>query len=132
MKSDDVTPQTIDEYIAGCAPEVRPVLERIRATIRKAAPDAKEKISYRMPTFTLGGNLVHFAAFKHHIGLFPPVRGDEALMRDVLQYAGPKGNLRFPLDERIPYGLIGRIVKARVRESLERAHERRRPKRGDR
>ena len=124
LKADQGTPRSIDEYIAECSSEVKPILEKIRATISKAAPGAKEKISYQMPTFTLEGNLVHFAAFKQHIGFYPPVRGDEQLMKDIAEYAGPKGNLRFPLNERIPYGLIARIVKARVRENLNRAEER--------
>jgi uncharacterized protein YdhG (YjbR/CyaY superfamily) len=128
LKTDDVLPKTIDEYIAACPPEVQPILRKIRETVAKAAPGAKEKISYRMPTFTLEGNLVHFAAFKEHIGFYPPVHGDEKLMSELAPYAGPKGNLRFPLDGRIPYGLISRIVKARVRENLQRAEARRRKK----
>ena len=86
----------------------------------EAAPDAVETISYQIPTFTLGGNLVYFAAFKNHIGLYPPVRSDEKLRAEASVYANDKGNLRFPLDERIPYALIGRIVKARVRENREK------------
>ncbi|MBO0721914.1 MAG: DUF1801 domain-containing protein [Blastocatellia bacterium] len=126
MKSEDKIPTSIDEYIASCSPEVRPILERIRALVKKAAPDATERISYRMPTFTTKeGNLVHFAAFKEHIGLYPPVRGDAALLNDLARYAGPKGNLRFPLAQRIPYGLITRIVKSRLRENRERAEARR-------
>jgi uncharacterized protein YdhG (YjbR/CyaY superfamily) len=125
MKASQGPPKTIDEYIATCSPEVQPILEKIRVTVKKAAPGATEKISYRMPTFTMEGNLVHFAAFKEHIGFYPPVRGDAALMNDIARYAGPKGNLRFPLDERIPYGLITRIVKARAQENRQRAEERR-------
>jgi uncharacterized protein YdhG (YjbR/CyaY superfamily) len=125
MKAGHETPKTIDEYVATCSPAVRPILEKIRATVKKAAPDATEKICYRMPTFTMEGNLVHFAAFKEHIGFYPPVRGDAALINDLARYAGPKGNLRFPLDERIPYGLITRIVKARAQENRQRAKERR-------
>jgi uncharacterized protein YdhG (YjbR/CyaY superfamily) len=121
MKTDLEPPKTIDEYIAQSAPNVRPILEKIRALVRKAAPNAKERISYRIPNFTLEGDLIYFAAFKEHIGLYPPVRGDAQLMKDVSVYAGPKGNLRFPLNERIPYGLISRIVKARVRENLQRS-----------
>jgi uncharacterized protein YdhG (YjbR/CyaY superfamily) len=128
VKAQTNVPTSIDEYIAAAAPEARPILAKIRATITKAAPTADERICYRMPTFTLEGNLVHFAAFKGHIGFYPPVRGDAQLMGDIAPYAGPKGNLRFPLDKRIPYGLITRVVKARVRENLERA-ESRRPKR---
>ena len=94
---------------------------------RKAAPEAVEKISYQIPTFALKGNLIHFAAFKSHIGLYPPVKGDEKLQADIARYQNEKGNLRFPLDEPIPYALIGRIVKVRVKEQLERA-EAKRPK----
>ena len=126
MKIDHKPPNTVDEYIAQCSPEVRPILEKIRAIIRKAAPKAKERISYRMPAFSLEGDFIYFAAFKQHIGLFPPVpRGDEQLIEDASMYAGPKGNLRFPLDQRIPYGLISRVVKAQVQANLKRAEVRR-------
>jgi len=111
----------IDAYIATFPPDVQAILEKIRSTVREAAPDAEEKISYRIPAFTLEGNLIYFAAFKRHIGVYPPVRGPEALVRAVAAYANEKGNLRFPLDEPMPYGLIGRIVKARVRENRTRA-----------
>lgn len=103
-------PQTIDEYIDSCAPQARPILRRVRATIAKAAPDATETISYRMPAFKLRRIVVYFAAFKHHIGLYPPVKGDAALEKAIAPYAGEKGNLRFPIDREIPYGLIRRIV----------------------
>jgi uncharacterized protein YdhG (YjbR/CyaY superfamily) len=118
-------PNSIDAYIAAFAPEVQSILQKIRATIRKAAPDAQETISYRMPTFTLSGNLVHFAAFKEHIGFYPPVRGDTKLMAAVSMYANERGNLRFPLDRRIPYALISSIVKVRVKENLQKAKARR-------
>jgi uncharacterized protein YdhG (YjbR/CyaY superfamily) len=107
---------TIDEYIAAFPPDVRSVLKKIRATVKKYAPQAIEKISYRMPAFFQSGVLIYFAAFKNHIGIYPPVRGDEKLNRELTPYRGPKGNLKFPLDEAIPYGLIGRIVKWRVKE----------------
>lgn len=110
------SPTDIDAYIRACAPPVRAILQRIRATIAAAAPDARETISYRMPTFVRRRVLVHFAAFQQHIGLFPPVRGDAALLRAVQRYAGPKGNLRFPLAAPMPYALIARIVKLRVRQ----------------
>jgi uncharacterized protein YdhG (YjbR/CyaY superfamily) len=131
MKNEPLRPKNIDEYIASFSPEVQVVLEKIRATIRAAAPDAQEKISYQIPTFALMGNLIHFAAFKKHIGLFPPVKGDEKLQADIAPYRGEKGNLKFPLDQSIPYALIGRIVKARVKEQLERAEAKRggKPKR---
>ena len=126
MRAERKAPADIDDYIAAFPPEIRSILEKIRATIKRVAPDAAETISYRIPTFTLAGNLVHFAAFKNHIGLYPPVRSDEKLRDEASVYANEKGNLRFPLDERIPYALIGRIVKARVRENLERAERRQR------
>jgi uncharacterized protein YdhG (YjbR/CyaY superfamily) len=118
---DRVAPQSIDEYIAAFPPEVRDILERIRSTIRKAAPDAQETISYRMPAFVQNGILVYFAAFKKHIGLYPPVKGDAALERAISPYAGEKGNLRFPLDQPVPYDLIERIVKLRVKQNLAKA-----------
>jgi uncharacterized protein YdhG (YjbR/CyaY superfamily) len=116
-------PRNIDEYIAGCAPEVRATLEKLRATIRRAAPDATEVISYRMPAFRLHGVLVYFAAFKHHIGMFPPVRGDAKLQAAASKYAGPKGNLKFPLDAPIPYALVARIVKFRVKQDPARTRK---------
>jgi len=125
VKTDHKSPNTIDEYIAQCSPQVRPILEKIRDIVRKAAPKAKERISYRMPAFNLDGDIVYFAAFKQHISLFPPVpRGDAQLIKDASVYAGPKGNLRFPLDQRIPYGLISRVVKAQVKENLRRTEAR--------
>jgi uncharacterized protein YdhG (YjbR/CyaY superfamily) len=114
-------PQNIDDYIATSPPEVRAILERIRLTIRNAAPDAREIISYRMPAFTLSGILVYFAAFKNHIGLFPPVSGDARIEKAIAAYAGEKGNLRFPLNQPIPYDLIERIVKLRVKQNLAKA-----------
>ena len=110
-------PETIDEYNAGFPPEKRAILEKIRTTIRDAAPEAKEVISYRMPTFTQNGVLVHYAAFKNHIGLYPPVSGDAELEAALAPYAGEKGNLRFPLDRPIPYDLIGRIVKHKLKQN---------------
>ena len=110
-------PETIDEYNAGFPPEKRAILEKIRTTIREAAPDAKGMISYRMPTFTQDGVLVHYAAFKNHIGLYPPVSGDAELEAALAPYAGEKGNLRFPLDHPIPYDLIGRIVRHKLKQN---------------
>jgi uncharacterized protein YdhG (YjbR/CyaY superfamily) len=114
-------PKTIDEYIAAFSPEVQEILGKIRFTIRSTAPEAQETISYQMPTFKLNGNLVHFAAFKKHIGFFPPVRGDARLVKAVSPYAGAKGNLRFPFDRPIPYDLIARITKLRVKQNLAKA-----------
>ena len=121
-----MAPETVEEYIAALAPEARAILGMIRATVLAAAPGAEERISYRMPTFFLDGVIVHIGAFKSHIGLFPPVQGDAKLMAAVAPYTGPKGNLRFPLDRPIPYALIGRIVKARVRQNRETAAVKRR------
>jgi uncharacterized protein YdhG (YjbR/CyaY superfamily) len=110
--------QTVGEYIAAASPNARPILKKIRATVRKAVPRAEERISYRIPAYFLDGAVVYFAAFKSHIGLYPPVR-DAKLRRATSRYAGPKGNLRFPLDKPIPYGLIARIVKSRVKKNRE-------------
>ena len=118
-------PANIDAYIAASPVEVQPILEKVRATIQRAVPDAGEAISYRMPTFMLRGVVLHFAAFKQHIGVFPPVSGDPKLMAAIAPYAGEKGNLRFPLDERIPYALIGKLAKLRARQNLEKAKRRR-------
>lgn len=111
------TPRNIDEYIAVFSPEIQAILEKIRLIVRKAAPTAQESISYGMPTFTLNGFLVHFAAFKKHIGFYPPVRGDARLQKALSIYAGAKGSLRFPFDRPIPYELIDRIVKLRMKQT---------------
>ena len=124
--TDSPKPENIDAYIAGFPAEIQSILERIRSTIREVAPEAKETISYRMPAFTLGGVLVYFAAFKHHIGIYPPLKSDEKLIRELASYSGPKGNLKFPLDEPIPYPLIRRVVKARQEELRETARSKRR------
>ena len=110
----------IDDYIAESRPDLRPVLERVRATIRAAAPDASEVISYRMPAFRGHGILVYFAGFTSHIGLYPPVSGDADLERDIARYAGPKGNLRLPLEKPIPFELIEGIVRLRAQQDRER------------
>lgn len=107
-------PRSIDEYISASPPEFQPILKKIRKIIRETAPQAVETISYGMPALKQRGILVYFAAFKKHIGLYPPVRGDAKLMRDAAPYAGEKGNLKFPLGQPIPYGLIRRIVKNRL------------------
>lgn len=111
-------PANIDEYIASFPPDVQTILQRIRLTIRQAAPDAQECISYNMPAFKLQGTLVYFAAFKKHIGFYPPVRGDAKLAKAISPYAGEKGSLRFPLDRPVPYPLIARIVKLRAKQKL--------------
>ena len=113
---------TIDDYIASASDRARPILKKIRSVVRKAAPGATEAISYGIPTFKLDGRvLVHFAAFKNHIGLYPPVSGDARIEKAMERYAGEKGNLRFPLDEPIPYDLIERVVKLRARQNKQAA-----------
>ena len=109
--------ENIDQYIAASPAAVRPILQKLRLTTRQAAPMAREAISYQMPALELNGTLVNFAAFKNHIGLYPPVRGDARLLRAVAKYAGKKGSLRFPLGEPLPYELIARIVKYRVAQN---------------
>jgi uncharacterized protein YdhG (YjbR/CyaY superfamily) len=117
-------PKSIDQYIAASPPEVRAVLRKLRTTIKRAAPpEAEELISYRMPAFALHGILVYFAAFKNHIGMYPPLGGDAKLEAACSRYAGPKGNLKFPLDEPIPYALVARIVKFRVKRNLSKARK---------
>lgn len=120
MKTSPAEPRDIDEYIAGFPEDVREILEKLRMTIREAAPDAEEAIKYRMPTFTLNGNLVHFAAFKKHIGFYPAPRGIEEFKDELSAYKGAKGSVQFPLDRPVPFELISRIVKFRVRNQLER------------
>ncbi len=121
MRTDQTVPQTIDEYIAGFPPDVQAILEKIRLTIRKAAPGAEETIKYGMPTFTLKGNLVYFAAFKKHIGFYPVPTGIEKFKKELSVYKGAKGSVQFPLDKPIPFGLISKIAKFRVKENLKRA-----------
>jgi uncharacterized protein YdhG (YjbR/CyaY superfamily) len=113
--------QTIDEYIAGFPAEVQAILEQIRRTIREAAPGAEETVKYGIPTFTLKGNLVHFGAFKKHIGFYPTPSGIEQFKEALAPYEGAKGTVQFPLDQPIPYDLIREIVQFRVAENLARA-----------
>ena len=114
-------PADIDAYISQFPTEVREILQDVRETIRAAVPEAKEIISYQMPAFKQHGILVYFAAWKMHIGLYPPISGDKSLGKAIARYAGPKGNLQFPLDEPMPLRLIGRIVKLRVKQDAEKA-----------
>jgi uncharacterized protein YdhG (YjbR/CyaY superfamily) len=112
---------SIDEYIATFPKEIQNILEELRATIQAAAPDAKEKISYQMPTFDLKGNLVHFAAYKNHIGFYPQPSGIQAFRNELSIYEGAKGSVQFPIDKPLPLKLISKIVKFRVAENLKRA-----------
>jgi uncharacterized protein YdhG (YjbR/CyaY superfamily) len=111
---------SIDEYIESFPQETQKILKEIRATIKAAAPQAEEKISYQMPTFFLNGNLIHFAAFKNHIGLYPTPSGTEAFKEEIAKYKAAKGSIQLPIDEPMPLKLISRIVKFRVTENLQK------------
>lgn len=117
---ESTTPKTIDEYIMGFPPPVQDILRKIRLTIREAAPEAAESIKYQIPTFTLKGNLVSFAAYKKHIGLYPVPAGTEEFQNELAVYRAAKSTARFPLNQPIPYDLISTFVKFRVTEQLAR------------
>jgi uncharacterized protein YdhG (YjbR/CyaY superfamily) len=121
MESNKIGFNTIDEYIATFPEEIQKILEELRATIKAAAPEAEEKISYQMPTFALKGNLVHFAAWKNHIGFYPTSSGTQAFKHELSIYEGAKGSVKFPIDKPLPLELISKIVKFRVIENLKNA-----------
>ena len=121
MEASKITPKSIDEYISNFPPEVQEILKTLRNVIQESAPDAAEKISYQMPTFYLHGNLVHFAAFKNHIGFYPAPSGIEAFRQELSQYKGAKGSVQFPIEKPLPYELISKIVKFRVTENIIQA-----------
>lgn len=110
---------TIDEYITGFPEPVRTLLAQLRAAIRAAAPQAEEKLSYGIPTFYYRGNLVHFGAFKRHIGFFPAPSGIQAFKSELSPYKSAKGSVQFPFDEPLPLELVARIVKFRVDENSQ-------------
>ena len=112
---------SIDEYIDGFPKETQKILEQIRTEIKKAAPEASETIKYAMPTFTLRGNLIHFAAFRNHIGLYPAPSGDETFKNEIAAYKGAKSSIRFPIDKPIPLELIRSMVKFRIIENNEKS-----------
>jgi uncharacterized protein YdhG (YjbR/CyaY superfamily) len=128
MKTGERAPGSVDAYIVGFTPEVRDVLKKIRQTIRKAAPEAEEKIAYGMPAFVLKGPLVYFAAFQKHLGFFPTATGIERFKDELAAYETSKGTVRFPMGRPVPYGLIARIVKFRVKENRTRAESKRKTK----
>jgi uncharacterized protein YdhG (YjbR/CyaY superfamily) len=113
--------RTFEEYIARTPPKVRRLLKQLRATVRKAAPRAEEKISYRMPTFYLNGNLLHFAAYERHIGFYPTPSAIVEFASELKRYHTSKGAIQFPLDEPLPLGLVARIAKFRVRQNEGKA-----------
>ena len=114
---DRAGPETIDEYIAGFPPDIQARLEKVRAAIKNAAPDAEETIKYRIPTFTLKGNLISFAAYKKHIGLYPAPTGSKKFNQELAPYRAEKSSIRFPLDEPMPFDLMREIVVFRVQEN---------------
>ena len=116
--------RSIDEYIGTFPKDTQKILQKMRETIKAAAPEAQEIISYKMPAFTLMGNLVYFGAFKNHIGFYPTPSGTEAFRREISIYQGAKGSIRFPIDEPLPLKLITKIVKFRVAENLKKAEAR--------
>jgi len=120
MNESKVQFSNIDEYVALFPKEIQEILMKIRQIIKENAPEASEKISYQMPTFYLNGNLIHFAAFKHHIGLYPTPSGINEFKEELSKYKGAKGSVQFPLDQPIPYDLIKRIVIYRVAESKKK------------
>ncbi|UKS26688.1 DUF1801 domain-containing protein [Paenibacillus sp. HWE-109] len=121
MEGNKTSYESIDAYIATFPADVQEVLAELRQFIKEWVPEAKEKISYQMPTFDLHGNLVHFAAYKNHIGFYPAASGIEAFKDELAAYKGAKGSVQFPLGKPLPYELIGRIVAFRVAENIERA-----------
>ena len=112
--------KTIDEYIRTFPEDVQNILKKMKTTIREAAPEAQEAISYQIPTFQLNGNLVHFAAFKNHIGFYPTSSGIEAFKNELSPYKRAKGSVQFPIDKPVPYHLVKKIVLFRVQENLRK------------
>ena len=128
MPTQKPSSKEIDKFIARYPKEVQVVLEKLRKTIHEAAPNAEETINYGIPTFTLEGNLVHFSALQDHVGFYPAPSGIEKFKKELSVHEGAKGSVQFPLDQRIPYGLISRIVKFRVKENLAKAEAKRKKK----
>ena len=123
MEENKITFKSIDEYILQFPPEVQEILKTLRKVIKESAPDAEEKISYQMPTFALHGNLVHFAAYKNHIGFYPAPSGIDAFKHELSEYKSSKGAVQFPLEKPLPYELISEIVKFRVAENIKKAED---------
>lgn len=130
MNHQGAKPTTIDAYIAGFPPQTQQILNDLRAAIHEAVPGAVEKISYQMPTFYLHGNLVHFAAYEHHIGFYPAPSGIEHFKAELSAYPTSKGAVRFPIDQRMPLDLICEIVRFRAAENLEMAETAKRRSKG--
>jgi len=112
--------KTVDEYFAAFPANTKAILKELRKTIRQAAPQAEELISYNMPAFTLHGRLVYYAAYKNHIGFYPVSSAIKTFQKELSDYKTSKGTIQFPIDKPIPFNLITKIVKFRVRENLEK------------
>lgn len=120
MEVNKIVFKSIDEYILQFSPEVQEILKTLRKVIKESAPDSEEKISYQMPTFVLHGNMVHFAAYKNHIGFYPTPSGIDAFKNELSKYKGAKGSVQFPIEKPLPYELISDIVKFRVAENIKK------------
>jgi uncharacterized protein YdhG (YjbR/CyaY superfamily) len=121
MEGNKVVFKSIDEYILQFPPEIQEILETLRKVIKESAPEAEEKISYQMPTFVLHGNLVHFAAYKNHIGFYPTPSGIDEFKEELSEYKGAKGSIQFPIEKPLPYELISKIVKFRAAENIKQS-----------
>ncbi|GAB6991821.1 iron chaperone [Paenibacillus pini] len=128
MKEHQTSSDSMDEYISKYPTEVQEIMQTLRKVIHEAAPDAKEKMSYQMPTFELYGNLVHFAAYKNHIGFYPTPSGIEAFKEELSSYKGAKGSVQFPLNKPMPYDIISRIVTFRVAENAQKNEDKQKNK----
>lgn len=128
MTDMDTSTSVIDQYIASCPAEVQELLYSLRRIIKETVPEASEKMSYGMPTFALHGNLVHFAAFKNHIGFYPAPSGIENFREELSKYKSSKGAVQFPLDQPIPYELVQKMVRFRVAENIKQAEEKKKKK----
>lgn len=122
--SNTTNPKSISEYISNFPDQVQVMLEELRETIREAAPEAEETINYAIPTFTLNGNLVHFAAYKNHIGFYPAPSGIEAFQSELSGYQMAKGSVQFPIEKALPLDLISKIVAFRRQENLSKEKKR--------
>lgn len=123
MEENKITSESIDGYISNFPPEVQEILKTLRKVIKESAPDAEEKISWKMPTFFLHGNLVHFAAFKNHIGFYPAPSAIDVFKNELSEYKGAKGSVQFPIEKPLPYELISEIVRFRVAENIKQAED---------
>jgi len=131
MKSPNKQPESIDEYIAGFPQEVQDILQKVRSTIKSAAPDAEEAIKYGIPTFVLNGNLVHFGGFQKHVGFYPTPSGIEEFKEELSAYKSAKGSIQFPLDKPMPYSLIEKLVEFRVMEVRKKAADKKKTRTKD-